>query len=122
MLISTKQHLLNNLSLSIISLLMGYALWQCMSQPYKIDATFSVPLSFYNTENKTIDAPDELVITLNGTRKELYKLAPNLAIHLDTNKLKMGEHPLKLFAHNLFLPESVVLLNYVSAPITIAQT
>jgi hypothetical protein len=119
MLISTKQHLLNNLSLSIISLLMGYALWQSMSQPYKIDATFSIPLSFYNAENKTIDAPDELVVTLHGTRKELYKLASNFAIHLDADQLKTGEQDLKVTGHNLFLPESIVLLNYVPTAVTI---
>ena len=121
MLISKKQHLLNNLSLSVLSLLMGYALWQAVSQPYTIEATFSVPLSFYNTEDLTITAPETIFIRLNGTRKNLYKMAANIAIHYNANDLPEGIITLKITPANLFLPDTVLLLHYVPIEITVTK-
>lgn len=121
MLTSTKHHLLNNLSLSLISLIFGYALWQSMSQPYAITAEFSVPLSFYNNTAETLNAPETVVVTLKGTRKELYKLAPNLATHINTHVLQSGENTVKITHNNLFLPDSVQLLHCVPSAITVTK-
>lgn len=122
MLISKKQHLLNTLSLSVLSLILGYALWQAMSQPYKLEAEFSVPLSFYNTESLTVESPETITIRLQGTRKDLYKTAVNLAIHYDAMHLEQGTHTLKITSGNLFLPESVLLLHYLPIEITATRT
>lgn len=122
MLISKKQHLLNTLSLSVLSLILGYALWQAMSQPYKLEAKFSVPLSFYNTESLTVESPETITIRLQGTRKDLYKTAVNLAIHYDAMRLEPGTHRLKITSENLFLPESVLLLHYLPIEITATKT
>lgn len=122
MLLSKKQHLLNTFSLSILSLCLGYVLWQTMSQPYKLDATFLVPLSFYNTEGHSIEAPETITIRLYGTRKDLYKTTANLALHYDVALLASGTHTLKVSSENLFLPDSVLLLHYVPIEITITKT
>lgn len=122
MLISKKQHLLNTLSLSILSLILGYALWQAMSQPYKLEAKFSVPLSFYNAKNVTLEAPETITLRLQGTRKDLYKTASNLALHYDARHLEAGTHTLKVTNENLFLPESVLLLHYLPIEITATRT
>ena len=121
MLISVKHHPLNNLSLSIVSLLLGYALWQSISQPHKIEATFWVPVSFYNAEHLTIDAPEFVAITLHGTRNELYKLASHLALHLDAQQLEGEKSTVKITGENLFLPDSVVLIHYEPAHVTITK-
>lgn len=122
MLTSKKPHLLNTLSLSILSLVLGYALWQAMSQPYKLDATFSVPLSFYNTDNKTLEAPENVTIGLHGTRKDLYTILPNLALHYDAAQLSKGKNTLKITHENLFLPNSVLLLHYLPTEVTVNLT
>jgi|SRR3989344_1002191 len=112
MLTSTRDHLLNNLSLSIISLILGYALWQSMSQPYKIETTFSVPVSFYNTEGRNILAQEDVKVKLYGTRKELYTLVSNLAIHLDAQLYTQKHTKHMLTEKDLFLPDSIVLVHY----------
>lgn len=122
MLISAKQHPLNNLSLSIVSLILGYALWQTLSQPYKITTHLSVPISFYNTHNATLEAPDAVTVALHGTRKELYKLMHNLAVHIDAQTVPVGESHIQLTNKNLFLPESVLLLHYVPKELLIKKT
>lgn len=122
MLISKKQQLLNTLSLSTLSLILGYALWQAMIQPYKLEAEFSVPLSFYNTKSLMVEAPENITIRLQGSRKDLYKTAANLALHYDATYLEPGTHTLKITSENLFLPESVLLLHYLPIEITITRT
>jgi len=93
-----------------------------MSAPYKLDATFSVPLSFYNTEALALEAPETVTIHLHGTRKDLYKTIPNLALHYDAALLPSGTHTLKITPENLFLPDSVLLLHYVPIQITVTKT
>lgn len=122
MLTSKKPHLLNTLSLSVLSLVLGYALWQAMSQPYTLNTVLTVPLSFYNTENLTIEAPETISIRLQGTRKDLYKTIQNLAFHYDATHLKPGTHTLKVEPRNLFLPDSILLLNYLPIEITVTKT
>ena len=122
MLISAKQHPLNNLSLSIVSLILGYTLWQALSQPHKIATKLSVPVSFYNTQGTTLEAPENVTVALHGTRKELYKLAHNLAVHIDAQAVPSGESSVSLNEKNLFLPESVRLLHYVPKELLIKKT
>jgi hypothetical protein len=122
MLISKKQHLLNNLSLSILSLLLGYALWQAISQPYKLDTVVSAPLSFYNTEDITIQAPETISLHLQGTRNDLYKTTAHLAIHYDALQFKEGTNTLKVTTENLFLPDTVLLLHYLPIEISVTKT
>ncbi|MFT6765373.1 MAG: hypothetical protein ACJAZS_000249 [Alteromonas naphthalenivorans] len=122
MLISKKHLLLNNLSLSIISLLLGYALWQAVSQPYTLETVFQAPLSFYNTEHLSIQAPETMPIRLRGTRKDLYKTIANLAIHYDATQFSEGTHTLKATHKNLFLPDSILLLHYLPIEITVTKT
>lgn len=112
MLTSAKKHLLNNLSLSVISLFLGYTIWHILCQPHKIITHISVPVSFYNVQKNEIESPEAVIATVHGTRKELYTLLYNLAVHIDAQTVPIGESQIKITAHNLFLPESVRLLHY----------
>ncbi len=122
MLISKKPHLLNTLSLSIVSLILGYSLWQAMSQPYTLHTVITVPISFYNTENLAIVAPETISLRLQGTRTDLYKTISNLALHYDAAQLETGTHTLKVTHENLFLPDSVLLLHYLPIEVTVTKT
>lgn len=122
MLISKKPHLLNTLSLSILSLILGYSLWQVMSQPYTLHTTVTAPISFYNTENLTIETPETISLYLKGTRKDLYKTVSNIALHYDATHLKEGTQTLKITGENLFLPDSILLLNYIPIEIKVTKT
>lgn len=107
----TKQHPLNNLSLKIIALVFGYTVWTTMSAPQKIQMTLKAPLSFFHEENKTIDAPDHVSVTLFGKRSEFYKLTRELAFHIDAELLSQGTNTLFLDQSLLYLPKSVKLLS-----------
>jgi len=107
----TKQHPLNNLSLKIIALVFGYTLWSAISAPQKIKITFKAPLSFFHEEDKIIDAPDNVYITLFGKRSEFYKLTRELAFHIDADLLSKGKNTLFLDKSLLYLPKSIKLIS-----------
>jgi hypothetical protein len=107
----TKPHPLNNLSLKIIALVFGYTLWSAISAPQKVKITFQAPLSFFHEEEKTIDAPDHVSITLFGKRSEFYKLTRELAFHIDADLLSEGKNSLFLDKSQLYLPNSVKLVS-----------
>jgi len=108
---NTKPHPLNNLSLKIIALLFGYTLWSAISAPQKIKYTFKAPLSFFHEEEKTIDAPDYVSVTLFGKRGEFYKLSRELAFHIDAEFLSEGKNTLLLDQSQLYLPDTVKLIS-----------
>lgn len=115
-----KQHPLNNLSLKIIALVFGYTVWTTMSASQKITMTIKAPLSFFHDENKTIDAPDHVSVTLCGKRSEFYTLTRELAFHIDAELLLQGINTLFLDQSLLYLPKSVKLLSCSPQKITIS--
>jgi len=73
-----------------------------------------VPISFYNKHDTTIiHAPETIQIQLSGGHTAIRTIDLNtLAIHIDAQELHIGKNPLKLYVHNLFLPDSISVVNY----------
>lgn len=104
----------------IFSLVLAYSIWFCVAQHQVISQTYQAPVYFYDTEHKNIQAPESIQITLQGPRKELYNFKTHHAsFHLDGAKLNQGQQEIILSRENLFLPDSLKLVDLVPSHISI---
>jgi hypothetical protein len=104
-----------------MSLFFGYTFWTMISQTLPVTISLSVPLSFYNVaDNIQVNAPETIVITLRGKRAPLNHLDYGaIAFHVDGTTLQEGKNYILLKAEQLFLPESINLLDYNPSPLVI---
>ena len=109
-----KNALLNNLTLKVISLILGYSFWQSCSNTQTIHTTFTIPVCFYNTaDTHKLEAPDKIEVTLQATRAQLQNLnVADLAVHIDSQTLHTGPNTLNVCNDTLLLPSSVKLVHY----------
>jgi len=109
-----KNALLNNLTIKIVAFIFGYSFWFICSQSHSIQATFNIPICFYNQqEAQTIQAPELIRVTVQGRRSQLYAMnTPDLALHVDTQQLLVGPNQITPSDKNLFLPDTVKLIHY----------
>lgn len=116
-----KNILWNNLTLKIMSLLLGYSFWVMISQTLPVTISLPVPLSFYNVApDIKINAPETITITLRGKRAHLNHIDyGTIAFHIDGTTLQEGKNYIPLKAEQLFLPESINLLDYNPSPLMI---
>ncbi len=77
-------------------------------------------MCFYNTiTDQVITAPETISLTLYGTRKDLFKITFDSALHYDAQTLHEGTQTLPITKEQIFLPESVRLVHYKPTEITI---
>lgn len=118
-----KKKYLNALSLKCLALIFGYGLWHIISQPYKVQTTLTVPLSFYNIpRTHSIAAPETVVLKVYGQRKMLFTAARTTTIHCDASGYTPGTHVVALADQQIFLPEGVSLLHSIPTTVTITVT
>lgn len=118
--LSIKKTYLNALTLKFFALIFGYGLWHSVSTHQKIQIARAIPLCFYNTNpNQTISAPETITVTCYGTRKDLFNTAMDSAIHCNAQNLQEGTQAIALTKEQIFLPESVRLVHYKPAEITV---
>lgn len=119
--INLKTLFLTNAPIIIISLFLGYSFWYIASYDQTVVLQFDIPLCFAgSTDSYTLDAPENIHITLKGKRADIYALEKeSLAAHINTNKLSPGKHGLVITEQHLFLPKSVTLVQYKPANLTI---
>lgn len=119
--IDIKKILLNNAPLKVISFILGFTLWYTFSQSNMTEFWITVPLCFHSTpESYQIEAPENVSIKLAGKRSDLYAIdTNNLAIYINTQNLSTGINTLTLTNRDLFLPDTIKLINYRPTPITI---
>lgn len=104
----------------IYSIILGYSFWFCIAQHQVISQTYQAPIYFYDTKTEYLTSPASVEITLQGHRKELYKFKKEHAeIHLDGSKLQEGNQEIILGRENLFLPDTLKLVDLVPAHISI---
>jgi len=104
----------------ICSIILAYSIWFCVAQHQVISQSYKASIYFYDTANKEIQAPDTIQITLQGSRKELYNFKEHHAtIHLDGSKLTEGKQEIILTRENLFLPETLKLVDLLPSHISI---
>lgn len=100
------------LALKILSLIIGFILWNIVSSYRSITLSYQVPLSFYNQTDMIINAPDTITVTLKGHRSSFFKLHTQLAYHIDCSELQKGEQEIQVKGRNLFLPDELKLVHY----------
>lgn len=110
--------------IKISSVFIGYMLWAFMAQFQWTTTIQTVPLCFYQDNSqsvqKTIIAPDSIMITIVGPRKEMYQFNPTeSAVHIDVSQYSDGNHVIQLSKENLFLPDNLKLVHLVPAHISI---
>jgi hypothetical protein len=107
-----KNAITSNLTIKICSIIVGYCLWVFLSQYQIADITLSIPLYIYGScENKIIEAPENVVVTL-AKRSDFYLLdTKSLAIHLNADNLPIGTKELLIKEKHLFLPKAVSMVH-----------
>lgn len=103
-----------NITLKIFSLIIGSSLWVMLSSLYTATIWIDIPLSFYNQHDTiTLNGPETISVQLSGNRQHLRTLNKDmLAIHLDAQALHEGKNHIIINKNNLFLPESICVVNY----------
>lgn len=109
-----KNLFLSNPLLKLTSLFLGYSFWYIASAHQIVTLQCRVPLSFNELpQHYSINAPEDITITLQGKRIDMYELDhTSLAVHRTIKKISPGKHALCLTKQDLFLPESITLLQY----------
>jgi len=104
----------SNLVLKVFALVLGFGLWLIVSSMHSTTIWVEVPLSFYNQyDTICVHAPETMHVQLAGKRALLRSLdLKNLAIHIDAQELNEGKQPITIQAHNLFLPDTISVVNY----------
>lgn len=115
-----KHHFLNNKTIKIVSLIIGYSLWSYLGQIYQVDKWVTVPICYYNIpEDMAINASEEkLTINLRGKRDDI-KYCSELGLHIDASKLCEGTQFIIPDDQMLFLPKTVKMVHYKPLKISI---
>lgn len=104
----------------VCSIILAYSIWFCIAQHQIISQNYKSSIYFYDTTQHEIQSTDLVEITLQGSRKDLYNFKEHHAtIHLDGSKLKPGKQEVLLTRENLFLPDSLKLIDLVPSHISI---
>ncbi len=108
-----KNTLMNNLTIKILSVIIGYCLWSFLGNLYTLTSTITVPVCFYNVPSDTeISAdPESFMIQLRGKKADL-KHCTDLALHINAESLQPGVHKIVPNEEQLFLPKTINLLHY----------
>lgn len=119
-----KNILLHHNFIKLAACVIGYSLWAFIVQYQTLTVNKQIPLCFYQTDAKQqISAPDHVKVMISGKRKDLYHYNPeNSALHLDASGYKVGSHQVQLTAENLFLPDSLKLVQLIPSDIALEVT
>lgn len=111
--------LLNHHTTKVSAIIVGYFLWFAIAQYQLITTTIEVPICFYNAEHTTIHAPDSITMVVQATQKNLYRNKNHIALHIDASILRNGTQEIMLEKQNLFLPDTIKLIDLIPSCISI---
>lgn len=115
-----KNLLLSNCNLKLISLVIGYGLWFLYSQSTTIQLDYTIPVCFYAANQEISSAPESVVVTLQAKRSDILQCdLTNLAVHINSTKLKPGNNLIAVNEKTLFLPESIKMVYCKPQPLEI---
>lgn len=119
-----KKIISNNAPIKIVSLILGFMFWVMVSQSHFTEIWLTVPLCFDSEQTtQIINAPETIRIGLAGKRSDLFSIdTDTLAVHFKAQQLSLGNNTITIDAKNLFLPDTIKLINYNPSPITIEVT
>ncbi len=97
----------------------GYTIWFFSSNFCFVHKKITIPICFYQTTDRIIQAPELVTIQIYGPRHQLHHLnSSELAMHVDVSNFKDGNHEILLSSANLFLPETLKLVELIPAAIS----
>ena len=103
----------------ITAILLGYSIWLFSSNLQWVSKEISVPICFYQNTDRKIQAPEFALIKIVGPRNQMHHLKlSELALHVDVSDFKDGDHEIILNSSNLFLPETLKLVELIPAAIS----
>ena len=108
-----KNTLETNLSLKLVSLVLGFFCWFVFSQQGSL--SLEVPVCGFSdkAQTKKLAGLETVHITLKGKRSELYNLdQKSLGLHVNLDELEAGNHLVQVNPKKLLLPESIKLVDY----------
>lgn len=103
------------------AILIGYSLWFTVAQHQATTKTIQTQIYLYDAPD-TISITDlpTITVTLQASGHTMYYLHPDqVAVHVDASKLKIGANEIVLDKENLFLPDSIKLIDLIPSHITI---
>lgn len=117
-----KTLITNNLTLKVISLIMGFTFWFVWSDKQPTSCRVDVPLCVYNVpEHAAFQAPETVKVELCGKLKDLYDLdLDNLAIHIDGSTLHEGNNQCIVKNEQLLIPDDVKMTHCAPSNIMIS--
>lgn len=107
-----KNHLLNNLCLSIFALICSYGLWNTLSRSAKINAKITLPIFFYNRSDSKIEAPETIDVTVYAKRSLIKNMLYTSSVNIDENDLKNGINTILLNKSMFDIPINSTLIKY----------
>jgi hypothetical protein len=113
--INQPKLIINNLTLKVLALLLGYGLWLALAhhQPTKLELI--IPVLFGELVAPfQITAPQTITATIFGKRADLQKLhVSSLGAYLNLSELKQaGSYQVHISPKQIFLPSNIKLLDY----------
>lgn len=104
--------LLSNPAIKLYALAFGFLIWLIISQSHIVSITKTVPLSFYNQpQNRQVYAPETITVSSFGPKGHLVQtFGSEYAVHINLDGYEPGTHKIELSQQDLFLPQSVKLL------------
>ena len=104
--------LLSNSMIKLYALVFGFLIWLIVSQSHIVSITKTVPLSFYNQpRNAQVYAPETVTISTFGPKRHLTQtFGSEYSVHINLANYQAGSHKIELTQQDLFLPQSVKLL------------
>jgi hypothetical protein len=117
-----KNHPLNNLSLKVISIVIGYTLWAILSNNHTTSIDLNIPLAFYNNKQKAVEAPEQVQVTVHARRSEFHKISRTIALHIDTEELSEGINIVNIEDKLLLLPDTIKLVHSIPDTFSVKVT
>ena len=110
----------STLFLKATSLVLGFLLWNTMSDLFMHRTWVTVPICFYAAGTKSLSAPQTISLELEGKPSHLKKLDKNnLAIHIDAQSLQPGANQVSITQDLLHMPTSIQLLTAIPQKIVV---
>lgn len=112
----------SNLTLKVLSLIMGYTFWFTWSQTQTTSYKLNVPLCVYNVpDTAQFTAPETVKVQISGKLQDLYDLdLDNLAVHIDGATLHEGNNQCVVQNEQLFVPDAIKMTHCAPSNILIS--
>lgn len=115
-----QAQLTNNLTIKVISLIIGFLIWSVLSEKQMAIVERNLPVCFYNEPEKlNIKTQNSIKVKISGLRKDLWTNESN-AIHIDASFItEEKDYIYEIEPEHIFLRQGVNLISYKPSKIKI---